>query len=71
MKRLIIIFCAVVFFSSCGNDTLELVEETVLLEDTTLTEQTAEFKAINDLLKTDINNPALYLRRTKLIKRSK
>lgn len=65
MKRLIIIIGAVFFLISCGNDATE-TDNTTLVADTTVSEQTAEFRAINDLLKENINDPALYLRRAKL-----
>ena len=51
---------------SCGNDTTESTQNDVLLQDTTISERTAEFTAINGLLKKDINSPVLYLRRAKL-----
>lgn len=54
------------FLFSCGNDTVDNNEHKVLTQDTTMSDQIAEFTAINDLLKSDINNPALYLRRAKL-----
>ena len=66
MKRILIIVSAIFFLMSCGNDTTEIIENEVSTQDTTATEQVVEFRAINDLLKENINDPALYLRRAKL-----
>jgi len=51
---------------SCGNDVSNTVEDNVLVQDTIVSEQTLEFNTINDLLKNDVNNSALYLKRAKL-----
>ena len=51
---------------SCGNDAGNEVNDEMLIQDTTVSEKTTEFRAINDLLKKDINNSTLYLRRAKL-----
>lgn len=54
------------FLFSCGNDTIDKTEHDVLIQDTTVSDKIAEFTALNNLLKSDINNPTLYLRRAKL-----
>ena len=61
---LIIIGISLLLFS-CGND-VENTDVLVNPTDSTETTQTAEFKAVNEALKNDINNSALYLRRAKL-----
>ena len=66
MKQLLIIVSAVFLLSSCGNDATDVIRNEALSSDTTMSEQTAEFRAVNDLLKENINDPALYLRRAKL-----
>ncbi len=65
MKQFLSLFLIAFVMLSCGTDT---PKETTSdnLTDTTKTEKTREFEAINDLLKNDINNPALYLRRAKI-----
>ncbi|MBL4667937.1 MAG: tetratricopeptide repeat protein [Flavobacteriales bacterium] len=64
-KTLIIVILSIVF-SSCGNDTQNVVNDDDLTQDTTVSEQTLEFRTVNDLLKNDINNSGLYLQRAKL-----
>ena len=54
---------------SCGNDVKTTANTSVNTQDTTLYEQAAEFRAINDMLKEDINNSALYLKRANLFKK--
>ncbi len=66
MKQILLIFAAIVVLSSCGNDASDTIENDALSQDTIVSEQTAEFRAVNDLLKENINDPALYLRRAKL-----
>ena len=66
MKRLLIVVSAVFFLVACGNDSVNTNENEVLVQDTTESEQTAEFRAINNLLKDNINDPVLYLKRARL-----
>jgi len=66
MKQLLIIISAIFFLSSCGNDETNSIKNEALNIDTTISEQTTEFRAINDLLKQNINDPVLYLKRAKL-----
>ena len=66
MKRLLIIVSALFFLASCGNDAVDTTNNDVENIDTTVSEQTAEFRAINDLLKQNINDPVLYLKRARL-----
>jgi len=53
-------------FSSCGNEVLDTQNNDSLNLDSLETEKTLAFKTVNALLKADINNPILYLRRAKL-----
>ena len=66
MKNIFLIAIVALIIVACGsekpNENTGLNNE----NDTTLTEQAKEFKAINDLLKKDINNTSLYLKRSKL-----
>jgi tetratricopeptide (TPR) repeat protein len=66
MKRLLVILSAVFFLVSCGNDATDDIENEVVVQDSTETEQEAEFRAVNNLLKDNINDPVLYLRRARL-----
>jgi tetratricopeptide (TPR) repeat protein len=66
MKRLLVILSAVFFLVSCGNDATDDIENEVVVQDSTETEQEAEFRAVNNLLKDNINDPGLYLRRARL-----
>ncbi len=57
----------VLFFASCENgNTVDDIPNTTIATDTTLTEEERAFKEINELLKTDVNNTGLYLRRARL-----
>ena len=51
---------------SCGGGKTDTENNEVPITDTTVSEKVAEFRAINDLLKQDINNTSLYLKRSKL-----
>lgn len=66
MIRFFIIVGAVFLLSSCGGD----VKKDVVVEDEVVvsadSEQVLAFKELNGLLKGDINNPTLYLKRSKL-----
>lgn len=66
MKNIFLITIVALIIVACGSEKPN--EKTGLdsENDTTLTEQAKEFKAINDLLKKDINNTSLYLKRSKL-----
>jgi len=66
MKNIFLIAIVALIIVACGSEKPK--EKTGLdsENDTTLTEQAKEFKAINDLLKKDINNTSLYLKRSKL-----
>ena len=66
MKRILILVSAIFFLAACGNDAVDTADNDNQQIDTTVTEKTAEFKAINDLLKENINDPVLYLQRAKL-----
>ncbi len=66
MNRIILILGFSLFLFSCGNEPINEVSEEVPTQDTTASEQVTEFKAINELLKDDINNSELYLKRAKL-----
>jgi tetratricopeptide (TPR) repeat protein len=66
MKNILGLLVVVSMFISCGTDTTINNESGNPIQDTTETEQTKEFKAINALLKDDIDNTALYLRRARL-----
>lgn len=68
MVRILIIVSVVVLFSSCGNDHEKVREKKNKTEvnDVSESEQTIAFKEINAQLKRDINNPTLYLKRSKL-----
>ncbi len=66
MYKVLIITGAITLLASCGNDAKNGSNIDVPVQDTTVSEQTAEFNTINGLLKEDINNPALYLRRANL-----
>jgi len=66
MRRFLTAISIAIFLFSCGSNTSENLNDINLLTDTTETEKTVEFKAINELLKNDINNSSLYLRRAKL-----
>lgn len=57
----------VLFFASCENgNTVDDIPNTTIATDTTLTEEERAFKEINELLKTDVNNTGLYLKRARL-----
>lgn len=57
----------VLFFASCENgNSVDDIPKTTIATDTTLTEEERAFKEINELLKTDVNNTGLYLRRARL-----
>lgn len=64
-KILTLSFLAALLISCGGGKTDTDVLETPIT-DTTESEKVAEFRAINDLLKQDINNTSLYLKRSKL-----
>jgi tetratricopeptide (TPR) repeat protein len=66
MYKILIIIGTITLLVSCGNDVEKGTGSKVEIQDTIVSEQTAEFKAINESLKSDINNPALYLRRANL-----
>jgi len=68
MVRVLIIISAVFLLSSCGGDAnkTEKVAEGTELTKSLESEQTLAFKEVNALLKGEINNPALYLKRSKL-----
>ncbi len=67
MKGLLIIIIAIsIYLFSCGTDNSTTIGEDVLVKDSTESEQIVEFRAINNLLKKDINNASLYLKRAKL-----
>ena len=69
MYKIIIFIGAITLLLSCGNDVKTRANTSVNTQDTTLSEQAAEFRAINDMLKEDINNSALYLKRANLFKK--
>lgn len=68
MKKYLIILISTFIFFSCGSDVEDTVDNTDLAEavDSLDSERTVEFKAVNDLLRNDINNTSLYLQRAKL-----
>ena len=67
MRNIVIILSILLVLFSCGNETASDVKNDVNgVVDSTSTEQEKEFKAINTMLKADINNTALYLKRAKL-----
>jgi len=68
MVRVLIIISAVFLLSSCGegNKNTETVSVGTELSDSQDSDQVSAFKAINALLKDEINNPTLYLKRSKL-----
>ncbi len=62
----LVIIISVVLFA-CGNEATEEVKnENENVVDSALTSQEIEFKAINDMLRNDVNNTSLYLQRAKL-----
>jgi tetratricopeptide (TPR) repeat protein len=63
MVRVLIIISTVFFLYSCGED-VKKTEKVV--EVATVSEQTLAFKEVNAALKAEINNPTLYLKRSKL-----
>lgn len=65
MRNLILLGIVAFIFTACGSNSTTENQEVIAL-DSTLTEKEAEFKAVNDLLKQDINNTSLYLKRAKL-----
>ena len=65
MRNLFLLGIVAIFYTACGSDKPVDNNETITV-DSTLTAKEAEFKAINDLLKQDINNTGLYLKRAKL-----
>ena len=60
----LLVFISVLF--SCGGNGEQIEDTTNLIADTSETEQTKEFREINALLKQDINNAGLYLKRANL-----
>ncbi len=67
MKKTCSILALSVVLFSCGNGENHTKEnDTEQIVDTVQTEQEKEFKAINDLLRSDVNNISLYLQRSKL-----
>lgn len=68
MKFNWLILVVAVVLISCGgdveNDSDSTIETTEV--DTSITEQEKEFKAVNDLLRSDVNNISLYLQRARL-----
>jgi tetratricopeptide (TPR) repeat protein len=69
MYKILIVAGIITLLTSCGNDAKKVGNIEAEAQVPEVTEQAAEFKAINELLKNDINNPALYLRRAKLFKK--
>jgi tetratricopeptide (TPR) repeat protein len=69
MYKCLLIIGTVIFFVSCGNKVEDGVASKLLIQDTTRSQQEKEFIEINQLLKADINNPFLYLRRAHLYKK--
>ncbi len=63
------LIAVILILVSCGNDLENDNKVKTPIQDTIVSEQTTEFRAINDLLKDDINNTALYLRRANLYKK--
>ena len=69
MYRFIGAIGVVLTLFSCGNEPQIASDSVVADQDTTISEQTAAFRTINDLLKADINNAGLYLQRANLYKK--
>jgi tetratricopeptide (TPR) repeat protein len=67
--RIYTIIAILLLFASCGSDTIEKNEEPIKEQDVVLTEKAAAFKLINEQLKKDINNSALYIKRASLYKK--
>ncbi len=66
MKEILVLLSIITIIFSCGTDKSKENKKDNIVKDTTLSEQALEFRAVNDLLKQDINNPTLYLKRAKL-----
>ena len=67
MKGLTPLILAIAFYLfSCNTDNSSATEQDIIVRDSTESEQIVEFRAINELLKKDINNANLYLKRAKL-----
>jgi tetratricopeptide (TPR) repeat protein len=66
MKGLLTLFIITIILCSCGNNDSTSYEEDNIVIDTNESEQILEFREINGLLKTEIDNPTLYLKRAKL-----
>ena len=67
MIRILILLSAVFLLSSCGGDTNKSENELKNTEiETVESEQVVAFNEVNALLKAEINNPTLYLKRSKL-----
>jgi tetratricopeptide (TPR) repeat protein len=69
MYKFLLIIGIVIFFVSCGNEVKDGVASKILIQDTTISQQEKEFIEINQLLKADVNNAFLYLRRAYLYKK--
>lgn len=70
MRNFIFLSVIALVFSACGSD-ISSENTELIVQDTTMSEREAEFKAVNDLLKKDINNTSLYLKRAKLYSKYK
>lgn len=67
MQKILIIVGAIFLLSSCGGDVEKNVQlKEKIVEVNTESEKTLAFKEVNALLKAEINDPGLYLKRSKL-----
>jgi predicted Zn-dependent protease len=66
MYKFLIIIVSIVTLVSCGNEVENGVTSKILTQDTIVSEETKEFIEINKLLKEDVNNAFLYLKRANL-----
>jgi len=67
MKQLIFFSLTIFLLIACNNSENQIIEQSIeQAVDSTANEQIKAFKEINDLLKNDINNTALYLKRARL-----
>lgn len=69
MYKFLIISLAIVTLVSCRNEVENGVTSKILTQDTIVSEQTKEFIEINKLLKEDVKNAFLYLKRANLYKK--
>ena len=66
MKEFFVIIVSVsIFLCSCGIDISSSNKDNTVVQGTTVSGQTIEFKEVNEQLKNDVNNASLYINRGK------